>query len=68
MGPIAEDAVWQHVGAQDDLLHGYACQVLGKVGTAKSLAKLRPLLSNPDIGRRVPIDIAVRDIEKRLGG
>jgi len=67
MGPVAEDPVWPHVGAKDNLLHSYACQVLGKVGTAKSLAKLKRLSKNRDVGQRASVEIAIRDIEKRLG-
>jgi HEAT repeat protein len=65
MGPVAEEAVWQHVGAGDNSLHSYACQVLGKVGTSKSLVKLKALRER-DSGRRASISIAIRDMEKRL--
>jgi S1-C subfamily serine protease len=68
MGPVAEDAVWPHIGSSDRQLHYNACRVLGAVGTQKSLDKLRPLIKKEtDIGHRVPMDIASRDIEKRLG-
>ncbi|MCE9526448.1 MAG: trypsin-like peptidase domain-containing protein [Planctomycetales bacterium] len=68
MGPVAEDAVWPHVGSNDRLLHSNACRVLGAVGTQKSLDKLQPLIKKEtDIGHRVPMEIASRDIVKRLG-
>ena len=68
MGPVAEDAVWPHVGSSDRQLHSNACRVLGAVGTEKSLAKLQPLIKKEtDIGHRVPMDIAVRAIQARLG-
>ena len=68
MGSVAEDAVWPHVGSDDRLLHSSACRVVGAVGTKKSLDKLQPLIKKEtDIGHRVPMEIAVREIKKRLG-
>jgi hypothetical protein len=68
MGPVAEDAVWPHIGSKDRQLHYNACRVLGSAGTEKSIARLQPLIKKEtDIGHRVPMDIAVKDIQKRLG-
>lgn len=68
MGPIAEVSVWQHVGSSNKLLHSRACQVLGAIGTATSVAKFQPLIKKEtDIGHRVPMESALREIQKRLG-
>lgn len=68
MGPFAEDAVWQHVGASDPQLHSNACRVLGSVGTQKSLTKLQALIKKEtEIGHRLPMETAVRSIQRRLG-
>jgi hypothetical protein len=66
MGPVAEDVVWQYIGGADDSLHGYACDVLGKVGTSKSLIKLKALRPEKDSGRRSDVNDAIREMQKRL--
>ena len=68
MGPAAEDATWKLVGAPENSLHSNACRALGAMGTQKSLTRFQSLIKKEkDIGRRVPMEIAARDIEKRLG-
>ena len=68
MGPVAEDAVWPHIGSKDQQVHYNACRVLGSAGTEKSIARLQPLIKKEtDIGHRVSMEIAVKDIQKRLG-
>lgn len=63
MGSIAEDAVWPHVGHADLLIHTNACQILGKIGTAKTLDKLKARRREQEIARRVPIDMTIRQLE-----
>ncbi len=66
MGSVAEDAVWEYVGYGDDLVHGSACKVVGAVGTAKSLAKLKARPSDTRSIRQLAVTNAIRDIEARL--
>lgn len=66
MGAFAEAAVWPHVGAADNQVHSAACRVLAKVGSSKSLVKLKALRKSSDISHRVSVDMAIRDMEKRL--
>lgn len=66
MGSVAEDAVLPVVGHHDNLIHSYACQALGKIGTNKSLAILKSWEKDSQIGRQVPIDRAIREMERRL--
>jgi hypothetical protein len=63
MGSIAEDAVWPHIGHADLLIHTNACQVLAKIGTEKSLTKLKARRPEQEIARRVPIDMTIRQLE-----
>jgi len=66
MGPLAEDAVWPIVGNGDNQVHSHACQVLGKIGTSKTLVKLKALRKDPVFGRQASIDSAIRNLEQRL--
>jgi len=66
MGSVAEDAVWQHFGHADNMIHTYVCQTLAKVGTSKSLVKLKARRPEREIVRQAPIDFAVRELEQRL--
>ena len=67
MGPIAEDIVWPHVESTNSGVRSSACTVLGKVGTQKSLQRLKALIrSEPDIVRRSPLEVAESEIERRL--
>jgi len=66
MGPVAEEFVYPHIGAGDDTLHSYACQIIGKIGTAKSLAKLKARRPERESGRKVAVNSAIRDMETRL--
>ena len=66
MGPFAEDVIWQHIGSSDNSVHDAACKVLGQVGTAKSLTKLRNLRPESDSSRRSDVNNAIQEMEKRL--
>jgi len=68
MGAVAEDPVWQLVGNSDNLIHSYACQVLGKVGTSKSLERLKSRPKEAQTVRQVSVDLAVQDMQGRLRG
>jgi hypothetical protein len=63
MGNIAEEAVWPHVGHRDIQIHSNACQVLGKIGTPQTLAKLKARKPEREIVRQVPVDMAIRQLE-----
>lgn len=65
MGPAAEEFVWPHLTSGDDQVFRYACDVLGKVGTAKSLAKLKARRER-DSSRQSAVRSAIRDLESRL--
>src|SRR4029079_16334371 len=55
MGPVAEDAVWPHIGSKDQQVHYNACCVLGSAGTEKSLARLQALIKKEtDVVHRAP--------------
>jgi len=69
MGPVAEDVVWQHMESRNSRVQSSACSVLAKIGTKKSLPKIRELIqkSESDISRKVHLEIAEREIERRVG-
>jgi HEAT repeat protein len=66
MGALAEDSVLPLVGHRENRVHSSACQILVKVGTAKSLDKLKALPKEASTSRQIHIDRAIREIEKRL--
>ena len=66
MGSNAEEAAWEYVGYDDNVVHGSACKVVGAVGTAKSLAKLKARPSDARSIRQLAVTNAIRDIEARL--
>jgi HEAT repeat protein len=66
MGPVAEDYALPHVGASLDDLHDAACDVVGMVGTNKSLTKLRALRKESSTRRRLSVSSAIHELEQRL--
>jgi HEAT repeat protein len=66
MGPVAEESVLPLVGDSNDDVHDAACDVIGQVGTNKSLSKLRALRRESSTGRRLAVSGAIHELEQRL--
>jgi len=66
MGPVAEEYVLPLVGDSNDDVHDAACDIVGEVGTNKSLSKLRALRRESSTRRRLSVSGAIHDLEQRL--
>jgi hypothetical protein len=66
IGSAAEEYVWPYLTSGDTITHGRACHLLAKIGTSKSLVKLKARHRESDGWRRAGVEIAIRDLEKRL--
>jgi HEAT repeat protein len=64
MGSIAEDSVLPLLSSEDDLVRDRACQILGFIGTAKSLPKLEEIAATEQINAG-HATTAVRKIKSR---
>jgi hypothetical protein len=66
MGPVAEDATWTLLDHPIASIRGDGCQILSKVGTARSLPQLKELASLDENGMvKAHATRAIRDIESR---
>lgn len=66
MGPVAEEHVLPFVGDSNDDVHDAACDIVGLVGTNKSLSKLRALRRESSTRRRLSVSGAIHELEQRL--
>jgi S1-C subfamily serine protease/HEAT repeat protein len=65
MGAVAEQAVWQFMGAKDMQLHFAACEIISQIGTEKSLVRLKPILETLPQGYAAYLRVSLQAIEKR---
>jgi len=65
MGPYAEDAVLKALNTRNQKALRAACSVLAKIGTEKSLPRLKRLARSSDFFVRTTAERAVRSIERR---
>lgn len=63
LGPIAESAVWPHVTAQKWTLAKEACELLGQIGTRRSLPALELAMQHETRFVREAAEKAIRDIQ-----
>jgi HEAT repeat protein len=66
IGPVAEPLVWPLVGSRDLDMNAAACNVLGKVGNNKTLARLKAMAKQSKAKGGNALDSAIRELERRL--